>query len=156
MSGSTVLSRFYVYLPIVITLGLFSLCCVALNQESKLSAHAKHPDTLNPSKFADNQRAFAAYTIAGRIKKTLSQVPCQCGCEKEQKHKNLLDCFASKHGAICGICQQEAIFCYLEHGKHKNPAQIRNAIVAGMARKIDVAKFAAEFRPERELAPNVH
>lgn len=94
------------------------------------------PDTLDPAQFQTNRAAFVAYALAGQIKETLYQVPCYCGCNKEQGHKSLLDCFTGTHGAVCHICQKEALFCYVKHRKRKTPEEIREAMAKG-----DVAKF---------------
>jgi len=144
------------FLLTTVAAAFLDLSSLARNQVHSLQSAAKSvdresppaaplPDVLDPAKFADNRAAFVTYTIAGGIKEILHHVPCQCGCDREQGHQSLLDCFTSEHGSVCGICQQEAIFCYLSHNKGVDPAQIREAILKGKARKIDVAKFASRF-----------
>ncbi len=103
------------------------------------------PPTLDPAEFSGNSRAFVAYQLASRIAPTLYQEPCYCGCDKEQKHTSLLDCFTGTHGALCRTCQQEAIFCYLQYNKGKNPLQIRRALAKGKFRKLDLEKYVEQF-----------
>jgi hypothetical protein len=98
------------------------------------------PDTLNPEQFAQNDPAFAAYTLAARVRRTLYQIPCYCPCDKLKGHKSLLDCFASNHGASCHICQQETIFCFLH--RRESASQIRKRIADGEAWTIDLSKSA--------------
>jgi Protein of unknown function with PCYCGC motif len=103
------------------------------------------PQTLDPGLFAKNRIAFVAYSLAAQIKPTLYQVPCYCGCDKEQGHQCLLDCFTSRHGVLCHTCQKEAMFCYLQHKKGKNPAQIREAIDTGRPSELDLKKYTDRF-----------
>jgi hypothetical protein len=99
------------------------------------------PATLDPAQFQDNRGALVAYTLAGQIEQTLYQVPCYCGCDKEQGHRSLLDCFTGKHGTLCHICQKEVIFCFLAQKKGKSAAQIRTAMAKGNAAKLDLNKY---------------
>ena len=103
------------------------------------------PETLDPTQFQANRAAFVAYTLAGQIKETLFQVPCYCGCNKEQNHQSLLDCFTGTHGAVCHICQKEALFCYRAHRKKKTPPQIRDAMSKGEAARLDLDKYVQRF-----------
>jgi hypothetical protein len=110
--------------------------------------------TLNPGQFRENPTAFVAYALAARIEPTLYQVPCYCGCDKEQGHQSLLDCFTDNHGALCHICQKEVLFCFLQNQKHKNAAQIREAMARGAASKLDLKKLAAHFYSQLEKSPD--
>jgi hypothetical protein len=94
------------------------------------------PLTLNPAQFEYNRTAFVAYAVAGRVRETLYQEPCYCHCDREAGHTSLLDCFTGKHGAMCSVCQREAIFCYLERQKGKTPAEIRDALAKGDAMRM--------------------
>jgi hypothetical protein len=101
------------------------------------------PTTLDPEPFKENRVAFTAYALAAQIRETLYQVPCYCPCNKHQGHQSLLDCFRDNHGAKCHLCQQEAIFCFIE--RQKNPAQLRQALAHGEAWCIDLEKETARL-----------
>ncbi len=88
------------------------------------------PATLSPDEF-DRKETKEAYAVAGKLKKTLFQLPCYCRCDRTHGHRHLLDCFTSYHGARCWACQQEAMFAYAESRKGKTPEQIRDAIIRG-------------------------
>jgi len=60
------------------------------------------PGTVSPTEFSDVV-VQNAYILAARVKRILYQQPCYCHCDRSQGHKSLLDCFASKHGAECGV-----------------------------------------------------
>jgi hypothetical protein len=113
-------------------------------QQPRTLAYHDHPPTeplpatLDPAAFAENHPAFVSYTLAGRIKEVLYQVPCYCPCARLDGHRSLLDCYTSKHGVACPTCQKEVIFCYLESTRGKNPNQIRKAIAKGKAWKLDL------------------
>jgi hypothetical protein len=100
------------------------------------------PETLSPSEFTDVV-VQNAYILAARVKKVLYQQPCYCHCDRSQGHTSLLDCFASKHGAGCGVCMREAIYSYEQSHKGKTAAQIRTGIERGEWREVDMSKYAA-------------
>lgn len=50
-----------------------------------------------------------AYIVAREHPELLAQLDCYCGCEQNEGHKNLLDCFRTNHGASCDICMGEAL-----------------------------------------------
>lgn len=104
------------------------------------------PPTLDPIQFRNKRAAFVAYTLAGQIKDTLYQVPCYCACNRTQGHQSLLDCFTSRHGVNCPICQKEAIFCFEQHEKGMDAKRIRQALEKGQASTIEV-----ENNPDRYL-----
>jgi hypothetical protein len=106
------------------------------------------PPTMEPSIYSD-KLIFNAYVVAGRAKKVLYQQPCYCHCDRSSGHGSLLDCFTSRHGAGCDICQKEAFYAYEQTRKGKNPAQIREAIERGDWQKLDLAKYAKEYLPPR-------
>ena len=78
--------------------GPVSACC--------LTRTGAASSTLDPSMFTGPVRH--AYTIARDNPALLMQLHCYCGCDKNEGHKNLLDCFRDKHGASCEICVDEA------------------------------------------------
>jgi len=98
------------------------------------------PETLSPSQFA-NVVVQNAYILAAHIRKVLYQQPCYCHCDRSQGHTSLLDCFASKHGAGCGVCMREAIYSYEQSNKGKTAAQIRAGIERGEWQQVDMSKY---------------
>jgi len=98
------------------------------------------PKTLNPEFFSD-QLVKSAYTVAGRIKKTLYHHPCYCHCDRSKGHASLLDCFASEHGSGCGTCIYEDLYAYEQVHKDKTAAQIREGIIKGEWKSVDAAKY---------------
>ncbi|MGB7282126.1 MAG: CYCXC family (seleno)protein [Candidatus Acidiferrum sp.] len=98
------------------------------------------PATLGPSLFAD-PIAQNAYRLAARIRKILYQEPCYCHCDRSQGHGSLLDCYAGKHAAECGICIREGLYSYQQSRKGKSVAQIREGIERGDWQQVDVTKY---------------
>ena len=88
---------------------------------------------------------FNAYVVAGRVKKVLYQQPCYCHCDRSSGHGSLLDCFVSRHGAGCDICQKEAFYSYEQTKKGKTAAQIRAGIEKGEWDKVDLAKYSQDY-----------
>jgi Protein of unknown function with PCYCGC motif len=98
------------------------------------------PATMSPSLFTDPV-AQNAYSVAARIKKILYQEPCYCHCDRSQGHGSLLDCYVSKHAAVCGICEREDFYAYEQWHKGKTGAQIREAIERGDWQALDMTKY---------------
>ncbi|MGA2096447.1 MAG: CYCXC family (seleno)protein [Candidatus Acidiferrum sp.] len=98
------------------------------------------PATLSPSLF-DDATAQNAYSLAARIKKVLYQQPCYCHCDRSQGHGSLLDCYVSKHAAVCGVCERENFYSYEQSRKGKTAAQIREGIEHGDWQQLDVTKY---------------
>jgi len=98
------------------------------------------PATLDASLFTD-PIAQNAYSIAAHIKKILYQQPCYCHCDKSQGHGSLLDCYVSKHAAVCGICEREDFYAYEQSHKGKTGAQIREGIERGDWQRVDMTKY---------------
>ena len=120
-------------------------------EEPTPAFHAKPPQdalpqTMEASLFPDIQ-TFNAYVVAGRTKKVLYQQPCYCHCDRSQGHGSLLDCFVSRHGAGCDICQKEYFYAYEQTHKGKTPAQIREAIIHGEWQRVDTTKYAKSYLP---------
>lgn len=105
-------------------------------------SHDPLPATLDPSIFPDvlNQNVYA---LAAKEKKVLYQQPCYCHCDREVGHKSLLDCYVDKHASVCAVCKMEAVFAYQETRKGKTPAQIRQEIVDGKWRTVDLSSYSA-------------
>jgi len=104
------------------------------------------PPTMDASIFTDIQ-TFNSYVVAGRIKKVLYQQPCYCHCDRSQGHGSLLDCFVSRHGAGCDICQKEDFYAYELTRKGVTPAKIREGIIRGEWQKVDTTKYAKNYLP---------
>ena len=98
------------------------------------------PATLSPETFTD-VLVQNAYALAARVKKVLYQQPCYCHCDRSQGHGSLLDCFAGKHAAECGVCIREGLYSYEQTRKGKTPAQIRDGIENGEWRNVDLSKY---------------
>ena len=106
-------------------------------------AHAPQgelPATMDPGLFTD-PLVQNAYAVAAKIKKALYLQPCYCHCDRSHGHKSLLDCFASKHGSVCGTCIYEDFYTFEQSGKGKSAAQIRAAIIKGEWKSVDATKY---------------
>jgi len=106
------------------------------------------PPTMDPSLYTD-KIVFNSYVVAGRVKKVLYQQPCYCHCDRSSGHGSLLDCFVSRHGSGCDICQKEAFYSYEQTRKGKTPAQIRQAIEHGDWQSVDLAKYSKDYLPAK-------
>jgi Protein of unknown function with PCYCGC motif len=111
------------------------------------------PPTMKPASFTDIQ-TFNAYLVAGRVKKALYQQPCYCHCDRSQGHGSLLDCFVSRHGAGCDICQKEDFYTYEQTRSGKTPGEIRDGIMRGEWQKVDTAKYAKAYLPAASAPAN--
>ena len=99
-----------------------------------------YPATLDPGQFPDalNRNVYA---LAAKVKPVLYQQPCYCYCDRHAGHKSLLDCYADTHGSHCDVCQKEAILSYQLTQKGKTPAQIRDAIIRGDWKLVDLNPY---------------
>jgi hypothetical protein len=98
------------------------------------------PATLAPETFTDVV-VQNAYALAAHVRKVLYQQPCYCHCDRSQGHGSLLDCFAGKHAAECGVCIREGLYSYEQTRKGKTAAQIREGIERGDWRQLDLTKY---------------
>jgi Protein of unknown function with PCYCGC motif len=98
------------------------------------------PATLDPAQF-DGVLVQNSYKLAARVKRVLYQQPCYCHCDRSQGHGSLLDCFAGKHAAECGVCIKEGLYSYEQTKKGKTAAQIRDGIEKGEWQQLDLAKY---------------
>jgi hypothetical protein len=87
--------------------------------------------TLDPMLFVGPPRE--AYIIAEQNPLLLSQLPCFCGCDKNNGHKNLLDCYRDRHGGTCEICTGEALDANRMFKEGSPVEQIRDALRARYA-----------------------
>jgi hypothetical protein len=84
-----------------------------------------------------------AYDLAAKIPATLYQQPCYCYCDR-MGHNSLHSCFENTHGAKCDICLKELYYTYEQHKKGKTAKQIRQGIIAGNWRQVDLEKAVAD------------
>lgn len=77
------------------------------------------------------------YELAAKIPSVIYQLPCYCYCERIG-HSSLHTCFESVHGAHCGICMKEVVYAYQQTKLKKTPAQIRDGIVKGEWKDVDL------------------
>jgi hypothetical protein len=106
------------------------------------SAPPKGPlaPTLPASQFIEPLDAHC-YAAAARIKPVLYQLPCYCGCDREVGHTSLLSCYQDAHAVGCATCKMELYYAYLQTRKSKTAAQIRQGIIRGDWKKVDLAKW---------------
>jgi hypothetical protein len=83
-----------------------------------------------------------AYELAAKIPGVIYQQPCYCYCDRSHGHKSLHSCFESTHGALCGTCMAEVFYSYRMSKQHKSAAEIRNGIIAGEWKQIDLESAA--------------
>ena len=98
------------------------------------------PATLDPQLFPDAQNQNI-YALAAKEKKILYQQPCYCHCDREVGHHSLLDCYVDRHASVCATCKMEAVFAYQEWKKGKTAAQIRQEIIDGKWRTVDLSAY---------------
>ena len=84
--------------------------------------------TQDPSLYQGDTRQ--AYQVAREHPELLAQFDCYCGCEQNEGHKSLLDCFRTNHGAGCDICVGEAVTAGQMFSKGTPVDQIREALRA--------------------------
>ena len=87
--------------------------------------------TLDPNLFVGEVKK--AYQIAERNPNLLAQMHCYCGCDHQEGHKNLLDCFRDDHGSKCAICVGEARDAEAMAGRGVPVDQIRDTLRARYA-----------------------
>ena len=97
---------------------------------------------LDPKEF-DQTVVQNAYRLADKLKATIYQQPCYCGCDRSAHyhHTSLLDCYTSKHTNGCWICVRELFYVYEQTNKGWTPAQIRDGIVRGEWKAVDIKKY---------------
>lgn len=90
------------------------------------AASGEHPVTLDPALFTGPVRD--AYQIARDNPALIAQLHCYCGCDKDEGHKNLLDCYRDTHGSRCEICVGESIQARRMFEQGAPIEQIRDAV----------------------------
>jgi Protein of unknown function with PCYCGC motif len=84
-----------------------------------------------------------AYELAAKIPAVLHQQPCYCYCDRGMGHKSLHSCFEGTHGAQCSVCLKEAYYSYSLHQKGTTATQIRQGIMKGEWKQIDLHTAAS-------------
>jgi hypothetical protein len=84
-----------------------------------------------------------AYELAAKIPAVLHQQPCYCYCDRGMGHNSLHSCFEGTHGAECAVCLKELYYSYSMHKKGKTATQIRQGIMKGEWKPIDLQTAAA-------------
>jgi len=83
-----------------------------------------------------------AYELAAKIPNVLHQQPCYCYCDR-MGHNSLRSCFESTHGAQCATCLKELYYSYTQHKNGKTAAQIRQGIIKGEWKQVDLQTAAS-------------
>lgn len=83
-----------------------------------------------------------AYDLAAKIPNVIHQMPCYCYCDR-MGHNSLHSCFEGAHGAQCATCLKELYYAYDQTKKKKTPAQIRQGIIKGEWKQVDLEASAA-------------
>lgn len=50
-----------------------------------------------------------AYEAANAYPQIANSLFCYCGCDQQNHHRRLIDCFRDEHAVRCSICQDEMI-----------------------------------------------
>jgi len=79
-----------------------------------------------------------AYEAASKFPRVLYQLPCYCFCDRSAGHTSLHTCFEGDHGSHCATCMQEAFYAYQMTQKGKTAKQIREGIMRGEYKTIDL------------------
>ena|SRR5579883_2869499 len=110
---------------------------------------AKLPPILKPSELQTknlNDFQTHAYEVAAKpgMARVIAQMPCYCHCDRSLGHKSLHSCFSNhdEHGAVCGTCMQELYYSYQMHQKGWTAKQIREGIMKGEWKDIDLQTIA--------------
>jgi len=82
-----------------------------------------------------------AYELASKIPAVLHQQPCYCYCDR-MGHNSLHSCFENTHGAQCATCLKELYYSYDQHKKGKTAKQIRDGIIKGDWKQVDLQAAA--------------
>jgi Protein of unknown function with PCYCGC motif len=144
-------------------LALFSLFLIILllstpwavsQQEAAVPAYnagpppkgAKLPDILGKEQLWGENAQYPfqtrGYELASKIPAVLHQQPCYCYCDRIG-HNSLHSCFESTHGAQCATCLKELYYSYSLHQKGKTAAQIRQGIIKGEWKQVNLQAAAS-------------
>ncbi|HEU5232909.1 MAG TPA: CYCXC family (seleno)protein [Terriglobales bacterium] len=136
-------------LPLAV-IALFAIASSAQFMENEVPAYHKTPpakgeklapiassaelDQMN-LKYGFQRRAYEA---AAKVPRVLYQLPCYCFCDRSAGHQSLHNCFEGDHGSHCSTCMQEAFYAYQMTKKGKTAKQIREGIIKGEYKSIDL------------------
>jgi len=84
-----------------------------------------------------------AYELAAKIPVVLHQQPCYCHCDR-MGHNSLRSCFEGTHGAQCDTCLKELFYAYEQSKKGKTATQIRQGIIKGEWKQVNLDEVAAD------------
>lgn len=84
-----------------------------------------------------------AYELAAKIPSVIHQQPCYCYCDRGMGHNSLHSCFENTHGAQCDVCLKELYYSYAQTKKGKTPTQIRQGIIKGEWKQVDLGSAAS-------------
>jgi hypothetical protein len=79
-----------------------------------------------------------SYKAAAKDSALLYQMPCYCHCDRHAGHTSLRSCFEGTHGANCGTCMAEALYVYQQSKKGWSAKTIRDNIIRGDFKMIDL------------------
>lgn len=110
-------------------------------------AATKLPPILTEKQLADQGMIAPAqkeaYKAAARASSVVYQMPCYCYCDRNHGHTSLRSCFEGTHGAQCGTCMQEALYSYRQSKKGWTAKMIRNGILQGDYKLVDLQNVPA-------------
>jgi Protein of unknown function with PCYCGC motif len=98
------------------------------------------PATVDSTEF-DQVVVQNAYRLAAHLKSVLYQQPCYCYCDRHHGHTSLLDCYTHKHTSGCQPCLKELFYVYEQTNKGQNPDHIREGIIRGAWKVVDITKY---------------
>src|SRR5579859_3479470 len=139
-------------LPIVLV-ALLAVASSAQFMENEVPAYHPNPpakgETLPPvatSEQLDQMNLkygfqYRAYEAASKVPRVLYQLPCYCFCDRSAGHTSLHTCFEGEHGSHCATCMQEAFYAYQMTKKGKTAKQIREGIMRGDYKTIDLRQM---------------
>ena len=102
--------------------------------ENPIPMGGVHPGVIDLADVPAETAVFYRYAASHR--EIFEDIPCFCGCMEFVDHRHLYDCFVrpdgqwEAHASGCGVCLGEAatIRRLLEEGR--DPAAIRDAVIA--------------------------
>ncbi len=89
------------------------------------------PATPSPAPFKEDPVVAQAYAMAQKNPGPFAQQPCYCWCSRDEGHRSLPDCYASRHAPSCDICIRETVLAGSMHRVGNSPREIRAAIIRG-------------------------
>lgn len=121
-----------------------------LNQDNEMPAFHQAPPVkgqalppiLSQAQLAESGLTLPAqkesYKAAAKVANVLYEQPCFCHCDRHAGHTSLRSCFEGTHGANCSTCMQEALYTYQMSKKGWTAKMIRDEIIRGDYRTVDL------------------